>query len=288
MSAGELVEPMFHVAVDDDGYPYSDGKPLGESQRHIDAIVFIMQCMRELFADRRHEVSVLTDMFWYWERGNRRAVRAPDLALVFGVPHDPNRLSYKAWEHGDIVPAVIIETASQEQRHLLLGEMHDEYERLGVQEYFVFDGPAEYLPESLTGFRLRNGRYQRVRRADDGSMTSLQLGMRLRPEGDLLRLVNPRTGERFLSKSELADKYKAEAEAVSIRASAISDQLAVTTEELAAKEQELAAKEQELAAKDDAITAKEQELAAKDDMIAKLMERLRQSGAGPAGGEDAG
>ena len=114
-------------------YPHSDGKPLGESNSHWWSINALTQNVWDILLSRKEDVSVHSDMFWYWERGNRRAVRAPDLMVLFGVPYIFNRLSYRSWNYYNIAPALIIETASREQQRMLLGELKDDYERLGVR-----------------------------------------------------------------------------------------------------------------------------------------------------------
>jgi len=143
-------------------YPHSDGKPLGESEPHLQCIRWLLDAVEDVLRGR-NEVSIHGDMLWYWREGHPRENRAPDVMVLFGVPMDPTRLSYKGWEHRGIVPAVIIETASAEQEGQLLGEMRDDYERLGVREYFVFDWSDHYLEQPLYGFRLHGRRYRAIR-----------------------------------------------------------------------------------------------------------------------------
>ncbi len=203
MSAGELTVLSDEID-EEDFYPCSDGKPVSESNVHFLVIVALHQAIKDLLAGREHELSIYTDMFWYWERGNRRAVRAPDLMVIFGVPYVERRNSYRAWNHGDIPPGVVIETASQEQQSFLLGELRDDYERQGVREYFVFDWLGEYMDEPLLGFRLEHGRYQPIPGNADGTLTSVMLGVKLRPEGDRLRLVDMQTGAPIPTRDEKA------------------------------------------------------------------------------------
>jgi Uma2 family endonuclease len=181
------------LAADDPVYPHSDGKPLGESEPHLQCIRWLLDAVEDVLRGR-DEVSIHGDMFWYWREGHPRENRAPDVMVLFGVPMDPKRLSYKSWEHRGIVPAVIIETASAEQEDQLLREMRDDYERLGVREYFVFDWSNHYLKEPLYGFRLRGRRYQTIRPSVDGCLLSQQLGVKMRAEGRMLRFVDARTG----------------------------------------------------------------------------------------------
>lgn len=203
-------QPSPELPDDDNFYPHSDGKPLGESNLHFLCIVAISEAVRDLFKDRQADVSVHTDMFWYWEQGNRRAVRAPDLMVLFGVPYQRDRLSYLAWQHDHIVPSVIIETASREQQSFLLGELRDDYERLGVQEYFVFDWSGQYMEDPLLGFRLVNGEYERLIPQEDGSLLSQELNVRLRAEQDLLRFVDVQTGKPIPTRQEIFAQQQTE------------------------------------------------------------------------------
>jgi hypothetical protein len=168
-----------------------------------------MQCIRwmldalEDILKGRENVSLHGDMFWYWQKGHPEKCRAPDAMVVFGVPMDPIRLSFKSWELGGKVPSLIIETASREQEEMLFGDLRDDYESQGVKEYFVFDwSDNEYLPKKLYGFRLRGRKYQMIRPAADGSFFSQQLNVKMRPEKRMLRFVNVENDEPIKTRSE--------------------------------------------------------------------------------------
>ncbi|WP_084760567.1 Uma2 family endonuclease [Zavarzinella formosa] len=225
---------------DEEGYPYSDGRPLGESTRQINSIIGIWEAARELLEPRFHEVSMHCNMFWYWEEGNRTASRDADLMVIFGVPFDHNRLSYKSWKHGGIVPGIIIETVSHRTRRAVLGKYREIYERTGVREYFVFDGPGLYMDKPLHGFYLEEGRYQQIRPDEDGFLISRQLGVKLRPEGNQLRLADAQTGQPILTPLEKVAKAKVETAALTARLIAAKDEsIATINEVIAAKNQEI-------------------------------------------------
>jgi hypothetical protein len=72
-------------------YPESDGKPLAETGIHVFRIFdLIAQFKKQLFW-RRLDVYVGANMFMYYEKGNPRAVVAPDFFVVFGVPAEERR-----------------------------------------------------------------------------------------------------------------------------------------------------------------------------------------------------
>jgi Uma2 family endonuclease len=191
-------------------YPSSDGKPMAETEFHIDAIIMLLEGLKDYFAART-DVYVVGNINWYWEEGNRRACRSPDTMVFFGV-EPRRRRSFRSWNEGGAVPRVCFEMASQRTWRANLGEVRDDYEANGVREYFVFDPTREYLPTPLVGYRLRNGVYQPMRVATDWSLTSRELGLKLLPEGIMLRLVDAKTGMRVLTRPEQAEAERHRAE----------------------------------------------------------------------------
>ncbi len=197
-------------------YPYSDGEPLGESQPHIDAIRVMLDSLDDLFWED-DSVSVHGNMNWYWRRGDVDSMRAPDAMVIPGVPMDFDRKSYQSWEHGNRAPTLIIETASAKTYRANLAEVKDDYERNRVREYFLFDATPYYLDHPLIGFRLNRKRYQEITPEADGSIVSNELGVRLRPEGRILRFVDRKTREPLPTRKERIEFYKARYEAAEAR-----------------------------------------------------------------------
>jgi hypothetical protein len=76
------------------------------------------------------------------------------------------------------------------------------YEQLGIKEYFLFDPLDEYLQPRLQGFTLVQGRYRALPLSTEGELMSQELGLILRPQGDLLRLVDSYTRQVLLTSSE--------------------------------------------------------------------------------------
>ena len=71
-----------------------------------------------------------------------------------------------------------------------------------MQEYFLFDPLSEYLKPPLQGFRLLGDEYERITPAEDGSLLSEELGLRLIKEDDMLRLIEATTGKKLLTPDE--------------------------------------------------------------------------------------
>ena len=200
-----LEEPMTIV------YPSSDGKPMAETEIHILAIVELLHSLKAFFRDRP-DVFVIADMLWYWKEG-RTKTTAPDLMVVPGVGNDHRRRSFFTWRENGAVPAVVFEIASQGSWRKDLTSKRRMYERRGVKEYFIFDPENLYLPEGpLLGFRLDGIRYRTLLPAD-GTLRS-DLGFDLRPEGEILRLIDRSTGIPIPTPAETMERaYQAEEQA---------------------------------------------------------------------------
>jgi Uma2 family endonuclease len=173
-------------------YPESDGKPLGETDWHITAIFYLRQALR-LFFRTVENVYVAANNLFYYEEGNPRVFVVPDVYVVKGVSKQ-NRRIYKLWEE-QVAPSVVFEITLRSTRREDLGDKRALYEMLGVQEYFLFDPEGDYLKPQLQGFRLLAEFYTPIPHEQDGSVYSQELGLWLRPEGELLRLLDPATGQ---------------------------------------------------------------------------------------------
>ncbi|HTG31536.1 MAG TPA: Uma2 family endonuclease [Thermoanaerobaculia bacterium] len=180
-------------------YPESDGQPMAETDLHRDEMFDLIQALKRRYRGVP-DVYVSGNLFFYYIKGDPRAVVAPDVFLVKGVEKRPRR-TYKLWEEGR-VPSLVIELTSDSTRDEDLSKKKICYERLGVEEYFLHDPYQDYLDSALQGFRLTNDRYQRIEPEMDGSLRSLATGLLLRIEGPRLRLVDAATGERILWEEE--------------------------------------------------------------------------------------
>jgi Uma2 family endonuclease len=191
-------------------YPETDGKPMGETDVHIDALIYLREALRDHFRDAP-QIYVAGNMFLYYEEGNPSACVAPDVFVVQGVDKHERR-TYRLWEEGQ-PPAVVFEITSRGTRLEDLGTKRAVYAMLGVGEYFVYDPLGEYLRPPLQGYRLHEGEYQRMRPAGEEGLTSQVLGLELRVEAGRLRVVDPATGERLLTPAEVYAARRAEATA---------------------------------------------------------------------------
>jgi len=181
-------------------YPDSDGKPMAETDLHRDEMYDLIKALDRRYRDAP-DVYVSGNLFLYYTKGDPRAVVAPDVFLVKGVPKRSRRI-YKLWEEGR-PPSLVIELTSDSSQDEDLAKKKPCYERLGVEEYFLHDPNQDYLDPALQGFRLVNGRYQRIPPEANGSLRSLTTGLLLRTEGKKLRLVDAATREPLPWSEEL-------------------------------------------------------------------------------------
>ena len=193
--ARALYRPVAPVDVDDDGFPYSDGSPV-ESQDHDKARAHLVAVVRARFADRP-DVYAASNLGFYFERGNRRALVVPDAFVVFGVDEHP-RLSYKLWEHSK-VPGFVLEVLSKNTWRNDVYRKPGLYAALGVQEYWMFD-PYRARTDGgavLEGRRLgAHGRWEPVATAPAGDgLVSDVLDLDILIAAGELRLRDRATGE---------------------------------------------------------------------------------------------
>jgi Uma2 family endonuclease len=180
-------------------YPESDGKPMGETDVHIDALIYLREALRDYFRDDPR-MYVAGNMLLYYEEGNPTACVAPDVFAVQGVAKGERR-TYRLWEEGQ-PPVVVFEITSRGSRLEDLGTKRAIHAMLGVWEYFLYDPLGEYLRPPLQGYRLQEGEYQRIPPGGEGRLASQALGLELRLENGRLRVFNPTTGERLLTPAE--------------------------------------------------------------------------------------
>jgi Uma2 family endonuclease len=182
-------------------YPESDGKPVGETDFHVAALFYLWQALRWHFRNAP-DVYVAGNMLFYYEEGNVAAFRVPDVFVVKGVVKEDRRV-YKLWEEQE-APCVVFVITSRGTRREDLVDKRAFYEMLGVQEYYLFDPLSEYLRPQFQGFFLAGATYRKGQASGDGSLLSRELNLILRPEGKLLRLVDPATGQPLPTMDEAA------------------------------------------------------------------------------------
>jgi Uma2 family endonuclease len=192
-------------------YPETDEEPMGETDVHVLAMILLREGLEDFFAPQPR-VYVASNLFVYYVEGDPSRNKSPDVMVVKGVARRFREI-FKCWEEG-AVPCTTFEIASKRTWREDLGPKREEYARIGVNEYIVFDPQAEYLNPVLQGWRLSRRRYVPLPPAADGSLVSQELGLRLVPEGYVLRLIDARTGERVLTRAEQIEHERHRADAL--------------------------------------------------------------------------
>jgi Uma2 family endonuclease len=189
-------------------YIESDGKPMGETQAHIENMLYLLEPLKVWFAPDPM-VYVGGTMFVHYERGNLNRHVSPDVFVVRGVAKvvRPKRRNYLVWEEGR-APDFVVELTSESTREEDQTTKRTIYQDvLRVREYFLFDPFEEYLHPRLQGFRLASGQYQPVRPVK-GRLPSQVLGLHLEADGEWLRLYNPTTRRRLPIPPEVLEAQK--------------------------------------------------------------------------------
>ncbi len=265
-------------------YPDSDGRPMAETPHHRQVMTDTIQVLEAWFADDLW-VYVSGNMLLYYVRGNPRRHVAPDVFVTKGIRKQPTpaRRLYLVWEEGK-GPDAAIEITSKSTRK---EDQQDKFalyqDVLKVSEYFLFDPYGEYLQPALQGYRLRKGRYVRIRPVK-GRLPSKVLGLHLEAVGEQLRFYNPATGAWLLTPLEQAEAEKAaRARAEAAQAQAEQDR----QREAAARQQAEAAQAQAEAAQARAEQEQQREAGARQQAEAEVarlrreLDALRRRPSGP-------
>ena len=282
---------MSRIGLLDEGvvYPTSDGQPMAETGLHRRCMVDVADAL-ELWFKRhgRDDVYVGSNNFLYYERGNPRAVVAPDVYVVVGAPAGL-RDTYMLWNEPK-GPDFVLEVTSASTRRNDERRKREVYAALGVREYFLYDPRAEWLAPALQGWRLHEGSYRRLAAvtmlSNRGvSVSSEVLGLELRDERDerRLRLHDRGAGEDLLTHEE-AHGAREEAER------AREEEAAARRQESAARREAEARIAQEVVVRQEAEARIAQEVTARreaETRVAELEARLRAL-EGPATTESGG
>ena len=202
----------YYDSLGPDVFPEEEENPVGETDYHYLSIELVFQLLRRVFPDPSN-VLIAVNNFIYWDRTQKGLVVGPDLYVVKGAGRQIRGV-YKTWEEGDRTPNLVMEFASNKTWEIDLSKKMAIYEQdLHVPEYFLFDPMGGRYPEKLQGFRLAQGRYQKIPLVA-GRLYSEQLDLELVPDGIYLRMFDPNRGEIIPSPEEVEwARQEAEAKA---------------------------------------------------------------------------
>lgn len=191
--------PRFSVKRKVD-YPTSDGKPMAETDVHRQDMVDLIETLQDRYQDDPNTY-VTGNLLLFYEEGNRRKHISPDVFLAHGVRKSPPRNYYQMWVEGK-GPDLVIEITSKTTRR------EDEKKKwkiyrdvLKVPEYIQFDPTEDYLRPSMQGHRLIDGEYLPIALVAN-RLPSEILGFHFERDGTELRLFDPATRRRLLTRAE--------------------------------------------------------------------------------------
>ena len=164
---------------------------MAETDRHRDLMVALIKILQAFFASDPL-VYVSGNLLIFYIPGDRRRHVSPDVFVVKRVGKH-QRLNFLVWEEGKGPDLVIELTSASTRREDLQFKFRLYQDTLRVQEYFLFDPFGDYLEPALQGYRLRKGRYARIRPLK-GRLPSQVLGLHLEQHGHDLRLLDPAAG----------------------------------------------------------------------------------------------
>jgi len=193
MSAQTLTVPAVH-------YPDSDGEPIAENTLQFKWIVTIEGNLDALFANDP-KVFVAGDLLWYPVEGHPEIRTAPDTMVVFGRPKG-HRGSYRQWEEDGVAPQVVFEVLSPGNRFGKMLKKFEDYERFGVEEYYLLDPDTN----AVEGWLRRGDRLREI--PEMNGWVSPRLGIRFDLAEPEVILRRP-DGQPFLSFAEIFVQWEA-------------------------------------------------------------------------------
>jgi len=182
-------------------YPETDGKPMAETETHLDQMMDLIHCLRKWFRDDP-QVYVAGNLLFYYEEGDPQASVAPDVFVVRGVEKHRRRV-YKLWEEGK-GPDLVIEITSRSTKLEDLGNKKALYAEMGVREYLIHDPLGEWLTPALALYRLKGREYVPIE-AGAERLASEVTGLEFDIVEGFLRVFDPATGKMLPTSGEEGD-----------------------------------------------------------------------------------
>jgi Uma2 family endonuclease len=180
---------------------------MAETDIHRSDMVDLIQILDDFYASDRM-VYVSGNLLIFYEEGNRRKHVAPDVFVVIGV-EKKLRENYLIWAERR-APDVVIELTSKSTKREDMTKKWELYrDVLKVREYFLFDPTQDYLDPPLQGHRLIGGQYAPIEQVS-GRLPSEVLRLHLERHDFQLRLYDPATRSRLLTRSEKMHQVAAE------------------------------------------------------------------------------
>ncbi len=262
------MNPLSHFDPDDP-YPESDGEPMAENTQQYEWLVKIKENLEILFA-ADPAVFVAGNLFWYPVPDRRvTGPLAPDVMVALGRPKGFRRC-YKQWEEGGIAPQVVFEILSPANSVKEMADKLAFYDAYGVEEYYVYDPPANTLEVWLR----QSGRLHRMSHIK--GWTSPRLGIRFALSGASLDIFDPQ-GRPFRTSVELAAQARQERARADQEAAHAAREAARAAREAARADQEATQSRQERSRADQADARADQADARAEQAAARAEQEAAQA-----------
>ena len=218
------IRPLPYAPTDsaDIIYPESDGKPMAETDFHIEEIIRMRQMLKGQFA-ALPDVYVSGNILMYYVKGDVHQSVSPDILVSFGIGKKQRR-TYKVWEEGK-PPDFVLEFSSKGTYQTDLAEKMSIYASIGITEYFLYDAERLYLPSPLMAFRLVDGKYVEILEGPDGGFISETLGLTFHLLDDSLGLYDSETEKWLLSAEEQVQQEAEERQKLQVEVERLKEEL---------------------------------------------------------------
>jgi Uma2 family endonuclease len=200
-------------------YPESDGKPMGETDLHRDWMFRLLEIFRQRYRDQ--QVYIASDLLVYYEEGTLSKFIVPDCFVVLDC-NPGRRRTFQTWNEKR-VPDVVFEVTSRGTSSIDIVDKPVIYERMGVQEYFLYDPTASYLEPPLQGYRMTNGSLHQIAKTN-GRLRCETLGVELFLREDDLVIVDTETGIEQVTKADAEEFAREHAERMQGEAQRMQEQ----------------------------------------------------------------
>ena len=168
------LEKVVPARIRDDDLQDEDGVPL-ETYWHRLAMNLLLE-VTECYLQGGPDYFAGGNMFIYYRNKNNKRVqvRGPDYFFLWGKPSQPMPRFWAVWKEQDQYPDVIIELASPSTIKIDKGKKKRICQKkFRTHEYFIYDPDKE----QLFGWRLEDGRYQRIVPNERGWLWCAELGL---------------------------------------------------------------------------------------------------------------
>ncbi len=191
-------------------FPESHEDDRGESTIHYDLISDFIKMLKLFFAGQM-DVFIAANLNFYYDEDDSKKYYIPDIMVAFGISNH-KRKTYKLWEE-KLCPQVVFEVASESTWKKDISDKVEDYERLGVEEYYILDPENLYLPLPLMAYRRDEMGRLRLVMAENDRILSPLLQLEVVWTEGRFRLFDLETKEFLLTTEEMKaelDRLKAE------------------------------------------------------------------------------